>query len=88
MTKWDRVTTYHTLHRAEWELVLTHLDSFPEAAQRIRETLAESDENICSVAGSRNGWRRVRGMIEGDERLRDVAKVMGWQLYAAGMPDW
>lgn len=88
-TKWDRVTTYHTLHRAEWELVLKHLASFPEAAQRIRETLdATNDDKIVSIAGSRQGWERIRKMIEGDAVLREVAKVMRWQLYAASMPDW
>jgi hypothetical protein len=88
-TKWETVTTYHTLHRAEWELVLNHLSAFPEAAQRIRETLdAAPENNVVSIAGSRKGWERIRKLIEGDEVLREVALVMRWQLYAAATIDW
>lgn len=87
-TKWDRVTTYMTCSRAQWTLILQHLGTFPEAAKRIEETLAATNDDIVPVAGSRDGWKRVKGLIAGDEVLRDVAKVLGWQLYAAGMPDW
>ena len=86
--KWDRTTTYMTCSRAQWTLILKHLSTFPEAAKRIEETLAATNDDICSIPGSRDGWRRVKGLIEGDEVLRDVAKVLGWQLYAAASPDW
>lgn len=88
MAKAKTLATYATLYRAHWELVLKHLGSFPEAAQRIQETLDATNENIVAVHGSREGWKRVKGLIEGDDVLRDVAKILGWQLYAASMPDF
>lgn len=86
--QWDRVTTYVTCSRAQWAVILPHLSSIPKAQEQIQKSLDDNSDDIVSVPGSRGGWRKVKGLIEGDDVLKDVAKVLGWQLYAAGMPDW
>lgn len=66
------MTYWITLTDDQWQELLSHLDTYPQAAKKIREELDGQESAWKTVEAPEKSWRRVIAALPGECGLRDV----------------